>query len=56
LRIDDERWSQLERLVVAANARSVAAGVPPAVTASSLVGLWIRERVDLEAAKLARRK
>ena len=56
LRLADARRDQLLRLVEAANERAKGAGIPATVTASSLVVMWIQERLDVETAKLARKK
>jgi hypothetical protein len=56
LRLNDHRRDQLLALVEDRNRRAVAAGIPPAVSASSLVALWIGERLDLETSKLTKGK
>jgi hypothetical protein len=56
LRLNDHRREQLLALVDAANERAKAAAVPAHVTPSSLVAMWIGERLDLETAKLARKR
>ena len=56
LRLSDQARDKLLRLVELANERSRAAGIPPAVTPSSLVGLWIGQRIDEEWSKVARSK
>jgi hypothetical protein len=56
LRLSDERRDALLKLVDAANERARGAGIPATVTASSLVQLWIGERIDAETAKLAKRR
>jgi hypothetical protein len=56
LRLSDPRRDQLLRLVEAANERAKGAGIPATVTASSLVVLWIQERLDVETAKLGKRR
>jgi hypothetical protein len=56
LRLADERRDQLLRIVTAANERARAAVLPATVTASQLVTLWIVERLDVETAKLAKKR
>lgn len=51
LRLSDERAAKLKVLVERANERAREAGVPAHVTPSSLVSLWIAERIELELAK-----
>jgi hypothetical protein len=56
LRLNEHRRDQLVHLVELANGRAKAAGIPANVSPSSLVTLWIQERLDLETAKLGRKK
>ena len=56
LRLNDLRRDQLLRLVEEANDRARAAGIPANVSASSLVSLWIVERIEAETAKLGRKR
>jgi hypothetical protein len=51
MRFDARKRDALLMLVDAAIERAREAGVPDAVTPSSLVALWIRERIELEVAK-----
>ncbi|HEY1695830.1 MAG TPA: hypothetical protein VGG39_26865 [Polyangiaceae bacterium] len=56
LRFNAHREEQVRRCVDAANERARAAGLPANITASGLVALWIGERLDLETAKLGRKR
>jgi hypothetical protein len=56
LRLADDRWEKLLAIVEAANERVRGVGAPATVTASSLVTLWICERIDEEAAKLGKKR
>jgi hypothetical protein len=56
LRLNGLRRDQLLRLVEAANERAKAAGVPATVTASSLVTMWIVERIEAETARLSKKR
>lgn len=56
LRFDESRRAQLYACVDAANERARAAGLPATITPSGLAAHWIRERLDLETAKLAKKR
>jgi hypothetical protein len=56
LRLNDHRRDQLLRLVEMANDRAREASVPANVTPSSLVAMWIFERLDEETAKLGKKR
>lgn len=56
LRLNDLRRDQLLALVDDANARARTAGIPAQVTASSLAVHYLVERLDLETARLARKR
>jgi hypothetical protein len=55
MRFDARRRDLLLALVDAANERAKDAGVPGNVTPSSLVAMWIRERIDEEAKRVLKR-
>ena len=56
LRFNEHRKEQILRAVDAANERARGAGVPANITPSSLVTLWICERLDEEAPKPGRKR
>lgn len=51
LRLAGERGEQIKKLVALANERARAAGIPANVSASSLVTMWITERIGQEMTK-----